>query len=426
MIESFLIKQRYKKLIDKNTREVIDFCTEIANKNNINIYLVGGLVRDLLLDVNVFDVDILIEYDAIKFAKLIIENSIKATIIKINDGLKTVRLKMNDIEFDIASTRSESYPKAGHLPIIDSYACSIQEDLARRDFSINSLAISLNKDRYFHTIDIFNGISDLKSGELKILHENSFKDDPTRILRAFKFRLRFNNLSLDPHTFSLQENYLNNITDYDICSSRLKSELIEIFNMNNMKSFSIFINEQIYKLFFDTFDYKYSSNIFQKLNNIPEIIEKYLAKTKDKNNLWLIYFALLLKPDYSNLKLNLSFTKNEKRILEQAFFLILNKKKFSFEDNFDNDFSIYTFFQAKYIEAILIYYFITDDKNALYYLDNLYNIKIQTTGKTLVELGLKPGKDFQYIFQNLLRLKISNPSLTSEEEIIYIKNNYKL
>lgn len=424
MIESFLIKQRYKKLIDKNTREVIDFCSEIANANNINIYLVGGLVRDLLLNVNVFDIDILIEYDAIKFAKLIIENSINATIIKINDWLKTVRLKINNIEFDIASTRSESYPKAGHLPIIDSYACSIQEDLSRRDFSINSLAISLNKDSYFHLIDIFNGISDLKSGKLKILHENSFKDDPTRILRAFKFRLRFNNLSLDPHTFNLQENYLNNITNYDICSSRLKSELIEIFNMNNIKSFSIFIDEQIYKLFFDTFDYKYSSSIFQKLNNIPEIIEKYLAKTKDKNNLWLIYFALLLKPDYSNLKLNLSFTKNEKKILDQAFFLILNQKKFSLEDNYGTDFSIYTFFQAKYIEAILIYYFITDDQNALYYLDNLYNIKIQTTGKTLIELGLKPGKDFQHIFQNLLKLKISNPSLTLEEEIIYIKNNY--
>ncbi len=265
-----------------------DFFKNIRDEK---LYYVGGVVRDEFLNTESIDIDLCYEGNAIEFAN---NNIPPNNIIKVNPDFGTVRVKFDNKEFDIASTRTESYPQKGHLPKIEKIGCSINEDLKRRDFTINSIAKRVTDGKI---IDEFGGINDIKHKKIRVLHENSFIDDPTRIIRGLKFSVRFG-FELDNITKRLQDSYLNNI-NYDISYHRLKKELIETFNLNNAKAFEKFINEKMYNLL--------GKN--QKIPNInPQIIENRL-KEFQTNYCWLIYLSHF---DLSSIPL----TRAENKILE--------------------------------------------------------------------------------------------------------------
>ena len=209
------------------------------NLKDQNLYCIGGIVRDEILGLPSFDIDLTYNGDAIKFVK----NLPNAEIIQINEPFGTVRIKLGGKEIDIASTRSESYPQKGHLPIVDKIGCTLKEDVMRRDFTINAMAKSTLTGEI---IDYAGGLHDIKTKTLRVLHDNSFIDDPTRILRMLKFAIRFG-FEPDEHTQKLQDEYLANI-NYDMSYQRLKKELMETFNLNIYEAFKRFVNQEIYKL----------------------------------------------------------------------------------------------------------------------------------------------------------------------------------
>ena len=108
----------------------------IINLQDKNLYYIGGVVRDKILGLESFDVDITYEGNAIEFAKSIPDEK----IIQINESFGTVRINSDGKEIDIASTRNETYPQKGHLPVVENIGCSLKKDVLRRDFTINSLA----------------------------------------------------------------------------------------------------------------------------------------------------------------------------------------------------------------------------------------------------------------------------------------------
>lgn len=256
-----------------------------------NLYYVGGVVRDEILGIESFDTDFCYEGDAIDFAK----KNYNESIIKTNPSFGTVRLKCDEIEIDIASTREECYPRPGHLPKVCNIGCSLENDLKRRDFTINSIA----KNTLTGEIaDPFNGKKDIKEKLIRILHKNSFIDDPTRIIRALKFSVRFN-FELEEETKRLQECYLSSV-NYDMSYHRLKKELIETFNLNKAEAFDKFVEQKIYKLLGPN----------QKAPSIKgAIISNSLTNTNYAP--WLIYMS------FFNLE-NIPLTRQEKRILEWA------------------------------------------------------------------------------------------------------------
>ena len=212
---------------------------DIINIQDKNLFFIGGVVRDELLGKENFDIDLTYQGDAIEFAKTI-DN---AEIVQINKPFGTVRIKLNNEEIDIASTRNEIYPQKGHLPEVNNIGCSLKDDILRRDFTINALAKSTLTNEI---IDYTNGLEDLKNKTLRVLHDESFIDDPTRIVRGLKFAIRFG-FELDEHTKKLQDEYLKNI-NYDMSFKRLKKELIETFNLNSTEAFDRFIKQNIYKI----------------------------------------------------------------------------------------------------------------------------------------------------------------------------------
>ena len=157
---------------------------KIINLQDKNLFYVGGVVRDELLGAESFDVDLTYVGDAIEYAKSIPE----AQIVQMNEPFGTVRIKLGSEEIYIASTRSETYPQKGHLPVIKEIGCPLKEDILRRDFTINAMAKSTLTGEI---VDYSGGLADIKDKVLRVLYDESFIDDPTRIVRALKFAVRF-------------------------------------------------------------------------------------------------------------------------------------------------------------------------------------------------------------------------------------------
>ncbi len=157
------------------------------------VYLVGGAVRDLLLGRGRTDIDLVVEGEAAALAA-----RLGGEVIE-HERFATAKVRLDGHEVDIATARAESYPRPGALPEVEPTA-GIAADLARRDFTINAMAIPLRREP--ELIDPHRGRDDLEAGMLRILHARSFEDDPTRALRAARYASRFG-FSLEPDTAEL-------------------------------------------------------------------------------------------------------------------------------------------------------------------------------------------------------------------------------
>ncbi|MBM3252498.1 MAG: hypothetical protein FJZ11_06970, partial [Candidatus Omnitrophica bacterium] len=172
---------------------------EFAQENNYLAFVVGGVVRDLYLSRKNLDLDIVIEGDGIDFARKL-SKKFNAEITKHERFNTAVLILPNGMKIDIAMARKEVYEYPGALPKVSPGR--IIDDLHRRDFSINAMAIDITPGGFGTLIDFFDGLKDLKDKKIKVLHDSSFIDDPTRILRAIRFEQRFK-FNLDEQTFDL-------------------------------------------------------------------------------------------------------------------------------------------------------------------------------------------------------------------------------
>lgn len=161
---------------------------ELAEAASVRLYLVGGAVRDLLLGLETIDLDLVVEGDGVAVAEALAER-FGGTVKRHRPfGTATVLLS-GGVKVDVATTRTEVYERPAALPTVRPG--SLQEDLFRRDFTINALAVSLNPQTFGRLLDPFGGERDLRDGVVRALHERSYLDDPTRIIRAVRFEARY-------------------------------------------------------------------------------------------------------------------------------------------------------------------------------------------------------------------------------------------
>lgn len=195
--------------------------TVIKEKKSVKAYLVGGCVRDWYLGRKCFDIDITFSEYPLEIAKKIAKRfNLK---LKEHPNFLTISIYNNKRRIDFATFRKETYTHPAALPQVKK-AESIEEDLKRRDFTTNALALSLNENR-FNAVDIFNSIKDIEKGIIRVLHDKSFIDDPTRIFRAIRFAKRFN-WKIEEKTYRLIKRDLNYIKL--LSKERIRNELIKI------------------------------------------------------------------------------------------------------------------------------------------------------------------------------------------------------
>jgi tRNA nucleotidyltransferase (CCA-adding enzyme) len=186
-------------------------------------WLVGGAVRDLLLGQATVDLDVAIEGDAREVARELAARLGGAAVEHERFGTATVRA--GDFLVDLASTRRESYSRPGALPDVEP--ASLDEDLARRDFTINAMAASLGEEGLGVLRDPHGGLGDLDAGVIRVLHPASFIDDPTRLLRAIRYEARFG-FRMDPDTERLAREAIAGGALSTVSGARIRDELLDL------------------------------------------------------------------------------------------------------------------------------------------------------------------------------------------------------
>ncbi len=204
-------------------RPVFDAVAALGDRPE-GVYVVGGTIRDILLGEQNFDVDIAVEGDAIAFAR-----ALAATLggrVTTHQKFGTAVVSYGDGErVDVVTTRTEFYDSPGALPAVER--ASLREDLFRRDFTINAMAASLKADDLGRLVDPFGGRADLEDRVLRVLHNLSFIDDPTRIFRAIRYEAR-HGFRLEDHSARLARGCIEMGLVGDLSSARLRDELVAL------------------------------------------------------------------------------------------------------------------------------------------------------------------------------------------------------
>ena len=218
-----------KDIINQNKRlaKISKIVSDLSTESNIKSYLVGGCVRDLMLNPSAdsIDIDIMVEGDGISFAKLLAK---KMNVPKVVPFPKfaTAKIPYHEYEIEVASARLESYDKSSRNPSSIQIS-NIQDDLLRRDFTINAMAISLNENNFGEFFDPFNGMEDLKNKILKtpLNPDNTFSDDPLRMMRASYFASKLS-LEIEPECLLSIQNNSERISI--VSQERITNELFKI------------------------------------------------------------------------------------------------------------------------------------------------------------------------------------------------------
>jgi tRNA nucleotidyltransferase (CCA-adding enzyme) len=216
------------RLVDiTRLQEVLPAIERVAAAHD-PVYLVGGAVRDVLLGEQSLDLDLMVEGDALGFARALAEElgvrchpheKFQTAVVKGRDR------EGNEVMIDVAAARTEFYGAPGALPEIER--STLRHDMARRDFTINAMATSLRAEDLGATYDFFGGYRDLKRKVVRVLHNLSFVEDPTRLIRAIRYEARLG-FEMDGHTLSLARGCIEMRLVGDLASARLRDELLDL------------------------------------------------------------------------------------------------------------------------------------------------------------------------------------------------------
>lgn len=269
-----------------------DVLREIGKIGGKQVYLVGGSVRDLLLKRPNLDIDIVVEGDAISVAKQLQEYW-KGTL-QTHPQFGTATVTPDNPEkpkVDFVSARSETYQKSATLPKVERG--TITQDLLRRDFSINALAMCLNNHSFGSIIDKTDGLNDLKTGTIRVIHNNSYTDDPTRIFRACRYAGRYN-FKISESDKKLIHKAIPLVTQ--LSGERIRNEIENILTEDHAPKIIDMLDE--FGVFEEiSIDRKEKSTFltdFQTAQSAISWASEYISDTALDNNLilWFAFFGL--------------------------------------------------------------------------------------------------------------------------------------
>lgn len=413
---------RMKALLPAHVFKMIEDIGAIADSEKVAVYLVGGMVRDLLLGLPNVDLDLVVEGNGIAFGTKLAKELTGR--IYYHEKFGTANLFLNNgLKIDIATARTEYYEFPAALPTVENG--SLKQDLYRRDFTINAMAIGLNHHNWGQLIDFFCGCSDLRRKLIRILYNLSFVEDPTRIIRSIRFEKRYD-FTIEEDTLrfaqkAIEQNFLERVS-----ANRLKEEFVLILKEKNM----IAIFKRLKEM--DIW-----SRILPELELTPGILHFLEHVTEDSSQLTSLLGPI--DPELLTLLL-LCHQADEKRVAanierfqwSKKYNLVLmktaheKKKIHAMLQGKDVPISkIDLLFRDLSNETILYFYIVSPDpeqKKIINYL-RLRKERIPVvSGKDLKMLGIKPGPVYREILEMLRTSRLDGIVQSRAEEISLIKN----
>lgn len=412
-----------KKLPDK-IQKVLNSAGKIGDSLNFEVYVVGGFVRDLFLDLPNWDIDFVIDGDGIDFAHKLREE-LGGEVLE-HEKFATAVLTLEDgLSIDLVSARREYYEYPGALPKVER--SSIWSDLFRRDFTINCMAVSLNKKQYGRLNDFFGGLEDLNKGKVRVLYNLSFIEDPTRIFRAIRFAARYN-FEIEIESKSFIKQAVKDGLIQKLSSDRVREEISYILREKNVcLSLKLFKEFEILDTIHPTF--KIDDEIIMKIKSINNSIKKFnLEKDYTIRKRILIIMELLSVLSESNVTFVIGKFVEYKTYEKQIIEALKNKEKIykSLGQTNVEVSSIYNTLKSLPIETIVFYYNNCDNSlimnNLLYFHNILRTTQIKITGEDLKTLGVEPGPIYKVILDEVTKAKLKGFLKTKEEELEFAIN----
>lgn len=415
-----------KKIFSKRVQNILNKIGEIGDKLNFPVFMVGGVVRDLFLGIENYDIDIVVEGDGIKYAREL-SRDLKGRTRSHEKFRTAVVILANGFKIDVATARREFYEYPAAFPKVE--LSSIKKDLYRRDFTINAMAIQLNKKYFGKLIDFFGGQKDLLIGIIRVLYNLSFVEDPARIIRAIRFEQRYN-FKMDKAT----EDFLKKAIDDKLLSrlrkKRIAEELILILKEENpLKSLKRL--EELGALKYILPEVELDKDTVERFNKVRDNYNFWKGNIADeKIKLWMIYFCCLIR--------NLEQSQIQ-RILKKLIF----KQKFLDKINYcytNLDKVIKFISQKNKISPSIIYlelkglpneilFFAMSESNTDIARERIYNYfekykkeNLFISGKELKELQVEPGPIYSQILNKLLCAQLDRKVKNKRDEIRFVKN----
>lgn len=430
-----LTKRHVRRLIDTQlplvVRQRLKEVAFVAEKDQLRIYAVGGFVRDLLLHKKNLDIDIVVEGNAIEFAhsfakhfdcRVSSHQKFITAVIVFNDGFK----------IDIASTRTEHYLEPGALPLVEE--ASIKLDLYRRDFIINTLALSLNESTFGELLDHFGAQRDLHDKAIRVLHNLSFVEDPTRVFRAIRFEQRLG-FKLGLHTERLLRSAVNMGFIERVRPFRLLNELMII--LKEETPFSAVQRLADLKLLqFVSSSLVVNSKTKDHFNQADKALNWFeLLYLHDAVSHEVVYFLCLSSSlsfdDMQQLCQRLAMPKRWEHlfVVERQRYLDayhnLERQHHRIEQVSDRE--LYHQFKGASHELVLFFMAITPHetvRSALsHYVTKLQLITVKLNGDDLFRLGVSRGPEMGEMLAKLLDARLDRLVVTREDELSFVQND---
>jgi len=385
--------------------ELIHQAGVLAAERGLRLYLVGGAVRDLLLGRATYDIDLVLEGDAPELAGLLARRI--GGQITTHRRFRTAKFRRGNLSIDLATARSETYSHPGALPTVEP--SSIENDLARRDFTINAIAVQVNLDGFGRLIDPFEGRKDLTRKLVRVLHDRSFIDDATRMLRAIRYEQRFD-FRLEATTDKLLRRDLSTLQA--ISGDRIRHEL-ELILKEEIPERPLGRAEELDMLGTIHPSLKWDSwttKMFQQ------------ARSKADSPSLGLYLSLLVyrrgRQEAEDFIVRLRFPKATANVVRDTLRL---KENLKYLEAPDLSPSVIYGFLRDYLSTSILACAIASDSPLVYdrlnlYLSKLRFVRTSLNGTALQEMGFPSGPRTGEILRALLEAKLDQKIGTREEE----------
>jgi tRNA nucleotidyltransferase (CCA-adding enzyme) len=417
-----------ERMLPPRVREVLRQAGDLADALGVGLYLVGGIVRDILLGQENWDVDLVLEGDAIYFAQRLAE-ALGARVRSHQKFGTAVVIFPDGLKLDLATARTEYYEAPAALPTVE--VSSLKKDLYRRDFTINALALRLNRKQYGQLIDYFGGQRDLKEGVVRVLHNLSFVEDPTRVFRAIRFEQRFG-FKIGRHTQRLIASAVKMDLFHKLSGARLLGELESLFAeaepakvLRRMDDFDLF--RFIHPALRLT---PVTTRLFEGLRET--LAWHRIQFPEEAVQRWYLYLLALLDSLSDDAlrevcarlcmpgRLSDRFLQDRARIQETLAAMARSAHLLPS--------AAYALLHPVSLEGLLFAMTKTtrgESRRVIaQYLSHLRNVRPLVTGRDLQALGIPPGPRFRQILDRLLDARLDGEVQTPEQERALVQHEF--
>ena len=401
--------------------ELVRELGQVADAMGLEAFLVGGFVRDLVMDHKNEDFDVVVEGDGIAFARRFAQ--VHGYRVHSHAEFGTAVVIMDDgFKVDVASARFEYYASPASLPVVET--SSLKMDLYRRDFTVNTMAIQINEKAFGTLIDYFGAQRDIKAKAIRVLHNLSFVEDPTRVFRAIRFEQRYG-FTIGKLTSNLIKNAVKMDFFRHLSGRRLFSELKLILEeenplgaVNRMAGYNLL--PSIHP------DLEFGTDKQELFLSVKEVLTWHDLQFMDDSYMkWAVHFLALvhgfspeqvaasiqrleIAPKFCDLFFEhrengrqcLYRLEREKRIANSQLYRMLSP--------FPTEMLLYLFAKAKTREA---------KRRITRYLSELRAVECLISGKTLKQMGIKPGPIYKQVLDGILDARLDGKAITFEDEM---------